>query len=110
MLVLQPEHAPRRQFFRVISNDAQQAQAAMGRVAQQLHEDPRRAVHLGPVLRQPDARERCARSSPAIGAVSEDANDPTRPALIAHGLDQVSRATERISAIAHEIHLRNKDL
>jgi hypothetical protein len=82
----------------------------MGRVAQQLHEDPRRTVNLGPVSSEPDTRERWARSSPAIGTVSEDAIDPTRPALIAHGLDQVSRATERISAIAHEIHLRNKDL
>jgi uncharacterized alpha-E superfamily protein len=57
-----------------------------------------------------DASERWARVSPTVSAVAEGAIDPTRPALIAHCLDQISRATERISGIAHENNLRNKDL
>jgi hypothetical protein len=39
--------------------------------------------------------------------VPDGAIDPSRPAIIAYCLDQIARATERISGIAHEINLRN---
>jgi len=39
--------------------------------------------------------------------VPEGAIDPTRPAVLAHCLDQIARATERMSGIAREINLRN---
>ncbi|MBV8232664.1 MAG: hypothetical protein JO329_22005 [Planctomycetaceae bacterium] len=110
LLSLEPEHALREQFFQVVSDYAQEAQLAMERVAQQFQQNPRRAVRLGAVHWDSDASERWDRASPTVGEVAEGAIDPTRPALIAHCLDQIARATERISGTAHEINLRNKDL
>jgi hypothetical protein len=59
---------------------------------------------------EPDASGRWERASGAVGPVQDGAIDPLRPAIIAHCLDQIARATERISGIAQEINLRNARL
>lgn len=107
LLGLEPEHALRERFFQVVADYAGQAQVNLGRVAQQFEPSPRRAARLEPVHWEPDATGRWERASGAVGPVPDGAIDPTRPAIIAHCLDQIARATERMSGIAREINLRN---
>jgi hypothetical protein len=76
-------------------------------VAQQFEPSPRRAARLAPVHWEPDATGRWEAVSGSVGPVPEGAIDPTRPAVLAHCLDQIARATERMSGIAREINLRN---
>ena len=107
LLGLEPEHALRERFFQVVGDYAEQAQRNLERVAQQFQPSPRRAARLEPVRWEPDASGRWERASDAVGPVPDGAIDPSRPAIIAHCLDQIARATERISGIAQEINLRN---
>jgi uncharacterized membrane protein YccC len=107
LLGLEPEHALRERFFQVVSDYAAQAQVNLEWVAQQFEPSPRRAARLAPVCWEPDATGRWERVSGAVGLVPEGAIDPTRPAVLAHCLDQIARATERMSGIAREINLRN---
>jgi hypothetical protein len=107
LLGLEPEHARRERFFQVVADYAGQAQVNLARVAQQFEPSPRRAARLEPVRWEPNASGRWERASGALGPVQDGAIDPSRPAIIAHCLDQIARATERISGIAQEINLRN---
>ena len=107
LLGLEPEHALRERFFQVVADYAEQAQGNLERVAQQFQPSPRRAARLEPVHWEPDATGRWERASGAVGPVQDGAIDPSRPAIIAHCLDQIARATERISGIAQEINLRH---
>jgi len=107
LLGLEPEHALRQRFFQVVGDYAEQAQRNLEQVAQQFQPSPRRAARLEPVRWRPAASGRWQHASGAVVSVPEDAIDPTRPALIAHCLDQIARATEQISDIAREINLRN---
>jgi hypothetical protein len=81
----------------MVGDYAEQARANLGLVARQFQQSPARAAGLGPVHWEPDASWRWQRSSPAAGTVAGGGIDPTRPALIAHCLDQVASATGRIS-------------
>ena len=107
LLGLEAEHALRERFFQVVGDYAAQAQVNLERVAQQFEPSPRRAARLAPVHWEPDASGRWERASDAVGLMPDGAIDPTRPAIFAHCLDQIARATERISGIAREINLRN---
>jgi hypothetical protein len=107
LLGLEPEHALRERFFQVVADYGGQAQGNLERVAQQFEPAPRRAARLAPVHWEPEASGRWARASGAVGPAPDGAIDPSRPAIIAHCLDQIARATERISGIAQEINLRN---
>jgi hypothetical protein len=107
ILGLEAEQALRVRFFQVVSDYAEQARENLERVAQQFQRDPGRAARLEPVRWEPDASGRWERVFPEVGLPQDRAIDPRRPAVIAHCLDQISRATERISAIAREINLRN---
>jgi len=79
----------------------------VARVAQQFQESPSRAARLEPVHWQPEASGRWARASDAVGPVPDRGIDPSRPAVMARCLDQIARATERMSGLAREINLRN---
>jgi hypothetical protein len=107
LLGLEPEHALRERFFQVVADYAGQAQVHLEWVAQQFEPSPRRAARLEPVHWEPDATGRWERASGAVGPVQDGAIDSSRPAIIAHCLDQIARATERMSSIAREINLRN---
>jgi len=107
LLSLEAEHALRERFFQVVGDYAEQAQRNLERVAQQFQQSTSRAARLEPVRWEPDASGRWERASHAVGPVSDRAIDPTRPAVIARCLDQIARATERISGIAQEINQRN---
>jgi hypothetical protein len=107
LLSLETEHALRERFFQVVGDYAEQAQRNLERVAQQFQESPSRAAGLEPVRWEPDASRRWEGASHAVGPLPDRAIDPSRPALIARCLDQIARATERISGIAQEINLRN---
>jgi len=107
LLSLEAEHALRERFFQVVGDYAEQAQRNLERVAQQFQQSPSRAARLEPVRWEPDASGRWERASHAVGPVSDRAIDPSRPAVIARCLDQIARATERISGIAQEINQRN---
>jgi hypothetical protein len=107
LLHLEPEHEIRELFFQVVADYAQEAKNNLERIAQQLQPSERRAARLEPVRWQPDTVGRWQRSSPVVRSVPEAAIDPTRPALIAHCLDRVASAAERISALAGEINRRN---
>jgi hypothetical protein len=63
--------------------------------------------HLEPVRWEPDASGRWARASDAVGPVPYSAIDLSRSVVIPRCLDQIARATERMSGIADEITLRN---
>ena len=91
----------------MVGDYAEQAQRNLERVAQQFQQSTSRAARLEPVRWEPDASDRWERASHAVGPVSDRAIDPSRPAVIARCLDQIARATERISGIAQEINLRN---
>ena len=109
LLGLEAEHALRERFFQVVGDYAEQAQRNLERVAQQF-QPPHRAARLEPVRWEPDATGRWERASGAVGPVKDRAIDPARPAVIARCLDQIARATERMSGIAREINLRNARL
>jgi hypothetical protein len=100
LLGLEPEHALRERFFQVVGDYAEQAQRNLERVAQQFQEPPSRAARLEPVRWEPDASGRWERASHTVGLVPDPSIDPSRPAVIARCLDQIARATERISDIA----------
>jgi hypothetical protein len=110
LLGLEPEHALRERFFQVVADYAGQAQGNLERVARQFEQPPRRATRLEPVHWEPDASGRWERASGPIGPVQDGAIDPSRPAIFAHCLDQIARATARMSGIAREINLRNARL
>jgi uncharacterized membrane protein YccC len=107
LLSLEAEHALRERFFQVVGDYAEQAQRNLERVAEQFQQSPSRAARLEPVRWEPDASGRWERASHAVGPLPDRAIDPSRPAVIARCLDQIARATERISGIAQEINLRN---
>ena len=107
LLGLEAEHPLRLRFFRVVGDYAAQAQMNLERTAQQFQQDLKLAARLEPIRWEPDATGRWERASHAVGPVPDRGIDPLRPAVIAHCLDQIARATERISAIAREINLRN---
>ncbi len=107
LLGLEVEHPLRVQFFQVASDYARQAQSNLDRVAQQFQRDPVSAARLEPVRWQPDVAGRWEDAAPAVSPRPDSAIDPGRPAVIARCLDQIAQATERISAIAREINLRN---
>ena len=106
LLSLEAEHALRERFFQVVGDYAEQAQRNLEQVAQQF-QPPHRAARLEPVRWEPDASGRWERASDAVGIVPDRTIDPSRPAVIARCLDQIARATERISGITREINLRN---
>jgi hypothetical protein len=104
LLGLEPEHALRERFFQAVGDYGAQAQRSLGRVAEQFSKTPSRAARLEPVRWEPDAAGRWEHSPhPA----PDPGIDASRPAVIAHCLDQIARATGTISGIAQEINLRN---
>ncbi len=107
LLGLEAEHALRERFFQVVGDYAEQAQGNLERVAQQFQQSPSRAARLEPVRWEPDATGRWERASHTVGLVPDPSIDPLRPAVIARCLDEIARATERISGIVREINLRN---
>lgn len=94
-------------FFQVVGDYAKQAQRNLERVAEQFQQSPSRAARLEPVRWEPDATGRWERASHPVGLVPDPAIDPSRPAVIARCLDEIARATERVSGMAWEINLRN---
>jgi hypothetical protein len=87
----------------VVGDYAEQAQRNLERVAQQFQQSPSRAARLEPVRWEPDVSGRWERAPHAVGPLPDHAIDPSRPAVIARCLDNIARATERISGIAQEI-------
>jgi hypothetical protein len=90
----------------VVGDYAEQAQKNLERVAQQFQQPPS-AARLEPVRWKPDLSSRWERGSGAVCPLQDGAIDPSIPAVIARCLDEIARATERISSIAQEINQRN---
>jgi hypothetical protein len=107
LLGLEAEHALRERFFQVAADYAGQAQKNLEQVAQQFQQSASRAARLEPVRWEPEVSGRWERASGLVSTVPDRAIDPSRPAVIARCLDQIARATERISGIAREINFRN---
>src|SRR5262249_17618585 len=107
LLGLEEEHPLRERFFQAVGGYAGQARGNLERGDQQFQQSPRRAARSEPVHWEPDVSGRWANTPGAVGTVPDREIDPWRPAVIARCLDQVARATERISALAREINLRN---
>ena len=110
LLGLEAEHPLRLQFFQVASDYAGQAQVNLEQVARQFQRDLDSAAGLQPVRWQPDISGRWEGVAPAVRPRPDSATDPGRPAVIARCLDQIARATERISAVVQAINLRNARL
>ena len=107
LLGLEAEHPLRVRFFQVVGDYAEQAQANLERVALQFQRDPGDAARLEALRWEPDVSGRWERGAREVGPPPDRAIDPARPAVMARCLDQIARATERISAIVREINLRN---
>jgi hypothetical protein len=105
LVCLEEEHPLRRRFFQLIADYPEQARTTLERVARQFQPSPVRAARVEPVPWEPDASGRWENASHDVGP----GVDPSRPAKIAHCLDQIARAVERISGIAREINVRNRD-
>ncbi len=106
LLGLEAEHPLREHFFQTVGDYAEQAQRNLERVAEQF-QSPSRASRFEPVRWKPDASGRWERASRAVGPLPDTAIDPSIPVVIAHCLDQIALATERISSVAQEINQRS---
>jgi hypothetical protein len=107
LIGLEEEHPLRQRFFQVIGDYAAQTESNLETVARQFQQSPGRAAGVEPVRWEPDASGRWESASPDLRPVPDREIDPSRPAKIAHCLDQIARAVERISSIAREINRRN---
>ncbi len=107
LLGLEAGHALRERFFQAVGDYAEQAQRNLERVAEQFQRSPSRASPFEPVRWKPDASGRWERASRAVGPLPDSVIDPSIPVVIAHCLDQIALATERISRIAEEINRRS---
>jgi hypothetical protein len=107
LLGLEAEHPLLAQFFQVLGDYSGQAQSNLDSVAQQFHRDPGSAARLEPVSWQPDVSGQWERAFPTLSSRPDSDIDLRKPIVIARCLDQIAQATERISAIAWEINLRN---
>jgi uncharacterized membrane protein YccC len=107
LIGLEREHPLRVRFFQVVADYAQQGRANLEQVAQQFQDSPRQGAQLEAIRWAPDVSGRWQEALEAGGTVKDDAIDPSRPAVLAYCLDQIARATERISRIAREINVRN---
>ena len=105
LLGLEAENPLQAPFFQAASDYAEQAQMNLERVAQQFQRDLRLAARLEAIHWEPDVLGRWRLLSPA-GPLPGDI-DPGRFLVIARCLDKIAQATERISAIAREINIRN---
>ncbi len=103
LLSLEPEHALREYFFQVLAAYGEQARPTLEQVARQFQQSPDRPTAQEPVRWQPEALALWQRSSSGSGAGTQGGIDPTRPAVIAHCLDAIASATQRISRIAWEM-------
>jgi len=107
LIGLEEEHPLRQRFFQVIGDYAGEAGSNLEKVAQQFQQSPARAAGVEPIRWEPDVSDRWENASGDVGPVPDRGIDPARLAVIARCLDQIARATERISGIAREINLRN---
>jgi uncharacterized membrane protein YccC len=107
LIGLETEHPLRVRFFQVAGDYGVQAQTNLERVAQQFEGTPRHAARLESVRWNPDLTARWQQASDANSLIIDDGIDPSRPAVLAHCLDQIAQQTERISRTAREINLRN---
>jgi len=100
---LEKEDALRERFFRVVGDYGAEAQENLERAARQFGDPPAR----GMVRWHPEAVARWERASQAVGPVPDGAVDPM---VFARCLDQMARATERISSVAEDVNARNARL
>jgi len=107
LIGLEAEHPLRVRFFELVGDYAEQARTNLKRVAQQFDDSPRRAASLEAVRWSPDVAGRWQQASEAISVAPDGGIDPSRPAVLAHCLDQIASATERISGVVREINMRN---
>jgi hypothetical protein len=104
---LEEEHPLRQRFFQVIGDYPEQAHSNLERVARQFQQSPSRAARVEPVRWEPNSSGRWESASHDVGPDPHRKIDPWRPAVIARCLDQIARATERISGIVWEMNVRN---
>ena len=107
LIGLETEHPLRAHFFEVVSDYAGQARWQLERVAQQFEGSPHHAAGLEAIRWSPVVSGRWHEASDAIRFTSDAGIDPARPAVLAHCLDQIAQATERMSCIVWEINVRN---
>ena len=97
----------RVRFFQMAGDYPDQAAEYLEHAARQFQRDPGRAARLESLRWKPDVSGRWDHTFHEIGPLPDYAFDPVPPVVIAHCLDQVARATERISAVAREINVRH---
>jgi hypothetical protein len=107
LIGLEGENPLRRRFFQVIGDYAEQARSNLETVARQFRQPARRAACVEPIRWDPHTSDRWESADHDVGPAADRQTDIWRPAVIAHCLDQVARAVEKISVTAWEINRRN---